>query len=79
MGGTPPPPLRTMSPIKALFFPRAFPKACMLQDLCWHHRMCRFAHHPHPNVLPAMPTSKKTGKLAGMIVKNGDVGVGPTL
>ena len=54
-------------------------EASMLQDLCWHHRMCTFAHHPHPNVLPAMPTCKKKGQLTGMIVQNGDVGVGPTL
>merc|ERR1712037_184332 len=29
------------------------------KDLPWHHKMCQFAHHPHPNVLPAMPDRKK--------------------
>ena len=33
-----------------------------MQDMCWHHKMCQFAHHPHPNVLPAMPERKKAQK-----------------
>ena len=28
--------------------------------MCWHHKMCKFANYPHPNVLPNMPTRKKT-------------------
>ena len=28
--------------------------------MCWHHKMCKFANYPHPNVLPSMPTRKKT-------------------
>ena len=34
----------------------------VFQDLCWHHKMCEFAHFPHPNVLPAMPDRKKSAK-----------------
>ena len=29
----------------------------------WHHRICQYAHHPHQNVLPNMP-SKKTSLAA---------------
>ena len=32
------------------------------QDLPWHHKMCPYAHHPHPNILPAMPDRKKGTK-----------------
>jgi len=32
------------------------------KDLPWHHKMCQYAHHPHPNVLPAMPERKKGSK-----------------
>merc|ERR1712130_195332 len=32
------------------------------KDLPWHHKMCPYAHHPHQNVLPAMPDRKKGTK-----------------
>jgi len=33
-----------------------------IKDMRWHHKMCEFAHYPHPNVLPSMPTRKKSQK-----------------
>ena len=37
----------------------------LLQDMCWHHRMCPYANYPHPNVLPSMPTRKKSSRSTG--------------
>ena len=34
----------------------------MFQDMCWHHKMCPYANYPHPNVLPSMPTRKKSNR-----------------
>ena len=28
--------------------------------MCWHHRMCEYANYPHSNIIPKMPTRKKT-------------------
>ena len=33
--------------------------------MCWHHRMCPYANYPHPNVLPSMPTRKKSSRSTG--------------
>ena len=42
------------------------------QDLPWHHKMCQYAHHPHPNVLPAMPERKKgTKQTENVATENG--------
>ena len=53
-----------------------------MQDMCWHHKMCQFAHHPHPNVLPAMPKKRQENgskRVEGIILHNGDLDRGPTL
>ena len=39
------------------------------QDMIWHQRMCKFAHHPHPNILPAMPQPKTQKAAVAQIVK----------
>ena len=37
--------------------------------MIWHHRMCKFAHHPHPNILPAMPRPRTEKAAVTDIVK----------
>ena len=37
--------------------------------MIWHQRMCKFAHHPHPNILPAMPQPKTQKAAVAQIVK----------
>ena len=49
-----------------------------LQDMIWHHRMCKFAHHPHPNILPAMPRPRTEKSAVTEIVKEREKG-GATL
>jgi len=30
------------------------------KDICWHHKICSYANFPHANVLPNMPSRKKS-------------------
>ena len=46
--------------------------------MIWHHRMCKFAHHPHPNILPAMPRPRTEKSAVTEIVKEREKG-GATL
>lgn len=32
------------------------------KDICWHHKICSYANYPHANVLPNMPSRKKSSQ-----------------
>ena len=60
-------------PIECQFQQHGCQAVFAYKDLCWHHKMCPFAHHPHPNVLPAMPgkRGREAKRVEAVILHNG--------
>jgi len=48
-----------------------------VKDMFWHHKMCKYAHYPHENVLPNMPARSKT-KISLKSVPHTMNGLSPT-
>eukprot|EP00092_Neocalanus_flemingeri_P033361 GFUD01036276.1.p1 GENE.GFUD01036276.1~~GFUD01036276.1.p1 ORF type:complete len:266 (-),score=75.87 GFUD01036276.1:122-919(-) len=47
-------------PVNCQFQHHGCEQVFSVKDMCWHHKMCRYAHYPHENVLPNMPKRIKT-------------------